>query len=68
MGNTTPTSKPAFQPHHKLYLPQDASAEEKQSILRLMYVRSVEYPADSVSALESNEHVHVERDAEVKTQ
>lgn len=28
----------------------------------------VEYPADSVGALESNDHIHVEQDAEVTTQ
>lgn len=28
----------------------------------------VEYPSDNVSALESNEHVNVERDGEVRTQ
>lgn len=29
---------------------------------------SVEFPDDHVDTLESNDHVHVERDAEVKTQ
>ncbi|KAL8822155.1 MAG: hypothetical protein Q9191_007100 [Dirinaria sp. TL-2023a] len=29
---------------------------------------TVEYPADAVGALESNDHIHVEQDAEVTTQ
>lgn len=29
---------------------------------------SVEYPEDHVESLESTEHIHVERDGEVKTQ
>ena len=29
---------------------------------------SVDFPADKVNVLESNEHIHVEQDAEVKTQ
>jgi hypothetical protein len=29
---------------------------------------SVEFPDDHVDTLESNDHVHVEKDAEVKTQ
>ncbi|PKY01589.1 hypothetical protein P168DRAFT_321171 [Aspergillus campestris IBT 28561] len=29
---------------------------------------TVEYPADAVRALETNEHVHVEQDGEMKTQ
>jgi len=29
---------------------------------------SVEFPADQVGILETNEHIHVEEDAEVKTQ
>lgn len=35
---------------------------------RIPLCSSVEYPPDQVNALESNEHVHVEQDAEVKTQ
>lgn len=29
---------------------------------------SVEFPDDSVRTLESNEHIHVEQDGEVRTQ
>ncbi|KAI9874373.1 hypothetical protein MMC16_004570 [Acarospora aff. strigata] len=29
---------------------------------------TVDFPADKVNVLESNEHIHVEQDAEVKTQ
>lgn len=29
---------------------------------------SVEYPEDQVSVLQTNEHVHVEQDGEIKTQ
>ena len=38
------------------------------SLVTSSYPSRVEYPSDSVGALESNDHIHVEQDAEVKTQ
>ena len=34
----------------------------------LLISTSVNYPDDKMSTLESNEHIHVEQDGEVKTQ
>jgi hypothetical protein len=31
-------------------------------------IHSVEFPHDKVNALQTNEHIHVEQDGEVKTQ
>ncbi|KAL1987815.1 hypothetical protein VTN96DRAFT_2218 [Rasamsonia emersonii] len=47
-------------------------AKEQGGVIKHEYTLikgfTVEYPEDQVSVLQSNEHLHVEQDGEVKTQ
>ncbi|KAI9672455.1 MAG: hypothetical protein M1817_003221 [Caeruleum heppii] len=58
-------------PHSELEKAKD-TAKEQGGIIRHEYTLikgfTVEFPADKVHAFQSNEHVHVEADEQVKTQ